>query len=94
MTLLRQRLIEDMQLRNFSRHTVEAYVRAVAYFAKRYGRSPDQLSGEQVRQQLLWTVPDAPHPLRSSSAIPQPHPRGPLLLCAPGGKPRQCDARR
>lgn len=56
MTALRQRLIEDIQLRNFSPHTVEAYVRAVAHFAKHYGRSPDQLSGEQVRQYLLYLV--------------------------------------
>jgi integrase/recombinase XerD len=56
MTALRQRLTEDMQLRNFSPHTIEAYVRAVAHFAKRYGRSPDQLTGEQVRQHLLWMV--------------------------------------
>jgi hypothetical protein len=55
-TPLRQRLTEDMQLRNFSPHTIEAYVRAVAYFAKRFGRSPDQLTGEQVRQHLLWLV--------------------------------------
>jgi hypothetical protein len=54
MTALRQRLIEDMQLRNFSPHTIEAYTRAVAYFAKRFGRSPDQLTGEQVCQLLLW----------------------------------------
>jgi hypothetical protein len=32
MTALRQRLIEDMQLRNFSPHTIEAHVRAVAHF--------------------------------------------------------------
>ena len=56
MTALRQRLIEDLQLRNFSSHTIEAYVRAVAHFAKRYGRSPEQLSGEQVRQYLLFLV--------------------------------------
>ena len=56
MTALRQRLIEDLQLRNFSTHTVEAYVRAVAKFSKRHGRSPDQLSAEQVRQHLLWMV--------------------------------------
>jgi hypothetical protein len=56
MTALRQRLIEDLQLRNFSTHTIEAYVRAVAKFAKRYGRSPDQLTGEQVRQHLLGMV--------------------------------------
>jgi len=56
MTALRQRLIEDMTLRNFSPHTVEAYVRAVAQFSKRYGRSPEQLGGEQVRQYLLYMV--------------------------------------
>lgn len=56
MTPLRQRLIEDIRLRNFSPHTVEAYVRAVAHFARHYGRSPDQLSGEQVRKYLLYLV--------------------------------------
>ncbi len=56
MTPLRQRLIEDIRLRNFSEHTVEAYVRAVARFAAHHGRSPDQLSGEQVRQYLLHLI--------------------------------------
>jgi integrase/recombinase XerD len=56
MTALRQRLIEDLQLRNFSVHTVEAYVRAVAQFSKRYRRSPEQLTGEQVREYLLFMV--------------------------------------
>lgn len=56
MTPLRQRLIEDLRLRNFSHHTVEAYVRAVARFAAHHGRSPDQLTGEQVRQYLLHLV--------------------------------------
>ena len=56
MTALRQRLIEDIQLRNFSPHTVEAYVRAVAHFARHYRRSPDPLTGEQVRQYLLYLV--------------------------------------
>jgi len=56
MTALRKRLIEDIQMRNFSPHTVEAYVRAVSQFSRHYGRSPDQLSGEQVRQYLLYLV--------------------------------------
>jgi site-specific recombinase XerD len=56
MTPLRQRLIEDIQLRNFSPHTVEAYVRAVAHFARHYRRSPEQLDGQQVRQYLLYLV--------------------------------------
>lgn len=56
MTALRQRMIEDMQLRNLSPHTVEAYVRAVAQFARHFGRSPDQLSGEDARRYLLHLV--------------------------------------
>jgi len=49
MTVLRQRLIEDMQVRNYSPRTVEAYVAAVAKLAKHFGRSPDQLTSEDVR---------------------------------------------
>lgn len=56
MTALRKRLIEDIQLRNFSPHTVEAYVRAVAHFSRHFGRSPEQLSGERVREYLLHLV--------------------------------------
>ena len=56
MTALRQRLIEDMQVRNYSPRTVEAYVAAVAKLAKHFMRSPDQLSAEEVRtfQVDLW----------------------------------------
>jgi hypothetical protein len=49
MTPLRRRMIDDMTLRNLSPHTVEAYVRAVAQFARHFGRSPEQLSGEDAR---------------------------------------------
>src|SRR3989442_13605199 len=58
MTPLRRRMIEDMTLRNFSPHTVEAYVRAVAQFATHFGRSPEQLSGVDARQYLLHLVQD------------------------------------
>ena len=56
MTPLRQRMIEDMQLRNFSPHTREAYVRAVAKFAKHFARPPDQLGPEEVRAYLVDMV--------------------------------------
>jgi integrase/recombinase XerD len=58
MTPLRQRFIEDLQLRNYSRDTVKAYVNGVARFAKRFGRSPDQLSPEQIRSYQLEMVRD------------------------------------
>ena len=34
----------------------QAYVRAVAHFARHYRCSPEQLSGEQVRRYLLYLV--------------------------------------
>jgi integrase/recombinase XerD len=49
MSALRQRMIEDMQVRNYSPRTVEAYVAAVAKLAKHFMRSPDQLTNEDVR---------------------------------------------
>ncbi len=53
MTLLRQRMIDDLQLRRYSERTIEAYVRPVAQLAQFYHTSPDQLSEEQVRHYLL-----------------------------------------
>lgn len=49
-------MIEDMRLRNFSPSTQEAYVRAVARFAKYFGRSTDQLGPQEVRVYLLGMV--------------------------------------
>jgi integrase/recombinase XerD len=49
MTPLRQRLIDDLRLRNYSPRTIEAYVAGVAKFAAHFGRSPDQLGLEDVR---------------------------------------------
>jgi site-specific recombinase XerD len=53
MTPLRQRFIEDLQRRNYSPRTVETYVRHVAYFARHFGRSPEQLGVEQARRYQL-----------------------------------------
>jgi integrase/recombinase XerD len=53
MTPLRQRMLEDMQLRNLSPHTQEAYVRAVAKFAQYFGKSPEVLGPPEIRAYLL-----------------------------------------
>ena len=54
MTPLKQRMIEDMQLRGLSAHTQRAYVRVVRQLAEYYGRSPDQISEEELRTYFLY----------------------------------------
>ena len=56
MTPLRQRMIEDMRLRNLSPHTIDAYILAVRQFAQHFKRSPELASGEEVRAYLLHLV--------------------------------------
>src|SRR6201998_1019070 len=53
MTHLRQRMQEDLRLRNFSERTVRHYTHTVAEFAKYFHKSPDQLGSEHVRTFLL-----------------------------------------
>jgi len=48
--------MEDLQLRNRSPKTIEAYVAHVACFAKYFGRSPEALGAEQVRQYQLYLL--------------------------------------
>ena len=50
MTPLRQRMLEELQRRNFSPSTIRGYIRSVRDFAAYFHRSPDQLGPEQVRQ--------------------------------------------
>ena len=54
MTALRQRYIEDLQLRGLSPRTQDAYVRVVRQLAEHYGKSPDILTEEELRQYLLY----------------------------------------
>jgi integrase/recombinase XerD len=56
MTPLRQRMLEDMEIRNLSPNTRKNYIRQVAQFAEHFGKSPDQLGPEEIRTYLLSLV--------------------------------------
>lgn len=56
MTPLRQRTIDDMQVRNLARETQRNYIAHCAAFARFFGRSPEQLDQEAVREYLLYQL--------------------------------------
>ena len=56
MTPLRERMIDDLKLRNRSPRTIEAYIFQVARFAKFYNRSPEKLGPEEVRAYQLHLI--------------------------------------
>jgi len=67
-TPLRQRMIEDMQLRGFAARTQEAYLLAVRQLAKYYRKSPDQINEEELRQYFLF-LKNEKHAARNTCTI-------------------------
>jgi integrase/recombinase XerD len=53
---LRQRMLDDMKLRNMAKGTRRSYVHSVADFSTFHGRSPDELTLEDIRDYQLHLV--------------------------------------
>jgi site-specific recombinase XerD len=62
MTPLRQRMLEDMRLRNFSQRTIDTYIFFVAALAKFFATPPDKLGPRNIREFLV-------HLLRTGKSI-------------------------
>ncbi len=54
MTRLRERMLEDLQLRGLSEKTQDAYLRAVRQLAEHYSKPPDDITEEELRQYFLY----------------------------------------
>ncbi len=67
MTPLRQRMIEDMRVRNLSPNTQQLYVDRVAKFAQYFGKSPELLGPEDVRTYQVYLI----HQKRACSSMLQ-----------------------
>jgi integrase/recombinase XerD len=68
MTVLRQKMIEDMQLRGFALRTQEAYLLAVRQMARYYNKSPDLVTEEELRQYFLY-LKNVKHAARNTCTI-------------------------
>lgn len=56
MTPLRQRMLDDLRLRNYSPHTQYQYIYYIAAFAKHFGKSPELLGLEEIRAYQIYLV--------------------------------------
>jgi len=54
MTPLRQRMLEDMQVRNLALNTQTCYVQQVSLFARHFNKSPELLGPEDIRSYQVY----------------------------------------
>jgi len=54
MTPLRQRMTEDMQVRNLARNTQESYLQQISQFARYFHKSPELLGPEDIRSYQVY----------------------------------------
>lgn len=98
MTPLRQRFIEDMQLRNLSTGTQSNYVHYIMGLARYYGANPADLTLEEIRDYQLYLIQErrfAPESVNGFAAaakflytitLETPWPDKALPRCRPGRK--------
>jgi integrase/recombinase XerD len=56
MTALRQRMLQDLRIRNYAPTTVSSYIRSVAEFAQHFNKPPDQPGSEEIRSWQLFLL--------------------------------------
>ena len=66
---LRQRMLEDMRMRQFAEHTQEGYIRAVRKLSTFLGRSPHTASAEDLRRFQLHLVDTGSGPVTINATI-------------------------
>ena len=55
-TELRERMIQDLELRNRSSKTISSYIRKIAEYAKFFNQSPELLGPEEIRTFQLYLI--------------------------------------
>ncbi len=56
MTQLRQKMINEMKVRNFAERTQQSYIETVAGLARHYNLSPEKISNDRVKEYILYLM--------------------------------------
>ena len=56
MTPLRQRMLEDLQIRGRAVNTQRSYIEKIKHFAEHFGKSPERLGPEEIRAYQVYLV--------------------------------------
>ena len=54
MTPLRERMLEDMKVRNLAPNTQASYIQGVSMFARHFGRSPETIGPQEIRSYQVY----------------------------------------
>lgn len=58
MSSLRQRVLDELQRRNYSNATMRGYILAIKQFAEYFGKSPELLGGDEIREFETYLLRD------------------------------------
>ena len=97
MTVLRQRMLDDMRIRNLAAETQTSYLRQVTKFARYYGQSPELLGPEDIQTYQLHLIDDrqlAPTSVAGTVAAPAFPLSGHAEAGLGGRSPPDAEARR
>ena len=84
MTLLLQKMLDELQRRNYSQNTINTYLHAVEDFSRYFHRSPGRLGPDHIRQYQAYLFRERKLQAGTLHCAPQ--------LCA-FSTSRRCDGR-
>ena len=73
-TPLRQRMIDEMTVRNFAPNTILCYLKQVTYFSQYFGKSPDRLGPEEIRSYQIYLAKERKVGISSRTSCTQAEP--------------------